>query len=167
MLIKVITKIQQMVIMIIKPETPLISVIKYHGNQIKGGEYMKKRIYTNNKYLKPFFTEINKYTDGVHSLNSGIDIRYIEETERKLNITLPNIYKDFLQVCNGGEFFIPGTVFSEVYNPTYGEKRNGTPYLDESFKRRLPAMPDSLLIIADLNYGRSEEHTSELQSRFD
>ena len=110
-----------------------------------------------NKDFKPFLEEINKYVENVHSLNPGVDINYIEQVEKEININVPKIYKEFLQVCNGGELFIPGTVLSEIYYPTLGQKRKGTSYINESFKenRRRPGMTDNLLIIADLNYGDS------------
>ena len=57
-----------------------------------------------------FFEEINKYSSNIHKLNPGVELCYIEEVEKELNIIFPKIYKDFLQVCNGGELFIPGTV---------------------------------------------------------
>lgn len=110
---------------------------------------------TNNSLLKPFFNEINKYSEGVHSLNSGVDLKEIELLEKQLNIKLPLIYKDFLQVCNGGEIFIPGTVLAQVYQSSKGLMVEGESYLNESFKmeRRWPQMLDEYLIIADINYG--------------
>jgi cell wall assembly regulator SMI1 len=116
-----------------------------------------KMTFIDNDDLKPFFEEINKYADNVHLLNPGIDIYHIEQVEKELDITFPQIYKDFLQVCNGGELFVPGTVLSEVYYPSLGSKKRGTSYINESFwkDRRRPGMTDNLLIIADLNYGDS------------
>lgn len=104
-----------------------------------------------------FFEEINKYSSNIHKLNPGVELCYIEEVEKELNIIFPKIYKDFLQVCNGGELFIPGTVLSEIYSPLFGKKKLGIAYLNESFhsNRRRPEMPNNLLIIADLNYGDS------------
>jgi cell wall assembly regulator SMI1 len=108
-----------------------------------------------NEELKFFFDEINKYTTNVHSLNPGVELNQIEETEKKLDIKLPDIYKEFLQVCNGGELFIPGTVLAEIYHPELGEKQKGTSYINESYRkdRRPSEMPNNLCIIADLNYG--------------
>jgi hypothetical protein len=112
---------------------------------------------SDNLDLKPFFEEINKYSDSVHSLNKGVDINNIEQTEADLGFVLPQIYKDFLRVCNGGELFIPGTVLAEVYYPALGPKQLGASYINESFKadRRRPGMTENLLILADLNYGDS------------
>jgi cell wall assembly regulator SMI1 len=113
--------------------------------------------FNENQDLKPFFEEINKYVDNVHSLNPGVAIYHIEQVEKELNTTFPKIYKDFLKACNGGELFIPGTVLSEIYYLDLGQKKSGTAYINESFRkdRRRPEMPDNLLIIADLNYGDS------------
>lgn len=118
---------------------------------------MSFEFHSNNDDLKPIFEEINKYADNVHLLNPGVDIDYIEQTEKKLNITFPQIYKDFLQVCNGGELFIPGTVLSEIYYPALGQKQTGASYINDSFSKdhRRPGMTENLLIIADLNYGDS------------
>ena len=111
----------------------------------------------NENNLKSFFIEINKYADSVHSLNPGVDIYHIEQVENELNISFPKIYKEFLQVSNGGELFTPGTVLSEIYFPALGEKKKGASYINESFRkdRRRPGMTENLLIIADLNYGDS------------
>lgn len=118
---------------------------------------MTKKFFTNNKVLKPFFDEINKYADGIHNLNNGIDANNIEQLEKQLNIKLPKVYKEFLQICNGGELFATpsGTVLSEIYDCTRGPMENGGSYLNESLKpeRRWPGMPADYLIIADTNYG--------------
>jgi cell wall assembly regulator SMI1 len=116
---------------------------------------MSRKYYSKNNDLQPFFEEVNKYVDGIHSLNDGIGLEAIENLQNELNIQIPEIYKNFLQVCNGGELFIPGTVLSEIYIPAFGPKQRGSSYLNDSFKkeRRPPEMPDTYLIIADLNYG--------------
>ncbi|WP_399627922.1 SMI1/KNR4 family protein [Sporosarcina sp. SG10008] len=116
---------------------------------------MTGKFYSENDDLQPFLEEINKYADGVHSLNIGVDLDTIEKLEIELNIQIPEIYKDFLLACNGGELFIPGTILSEIYIPSFGPKQIGNSYLNDSFKkeRRRPGMPDKYLIIADLNYG--------------
>ncbi|GKV56650.1 hypothetical protein NCCP2222_25970 [Sporosarcina sp. NCCP-2222] len=112
-------------------------------------------VYSEINVLEPFFEEITKYADHVHSLNPGVDIYHIEQVEKVLNIKFPKIYKDFLQVCNGGELFLPGTVLSEIYYPELGSKKKGVSYINESFRtdRRPPGMTKNLFIIADLNYG--------------
>ncbi|MCP3742655.1 SMI1/KNR4 family protein [Rossellomorea sp. BNER] len=116
---------------------------------------MSGNFYSKNDDLRPFFEEINKYTDNVHSLNKEVELADISKLEIELNIQIPRIYKDFLQVCNGGELFIPGTVLSEIYTHSSGTKQRGGSYLNDSFKkeRRPHGMPDKYLIIADLNYG--------------
>jgi cell wall assembly regulator SMI1 len=118
---------------------------------------MYKKFSTNNLYFKPFFDEINRYSEGVHNLNEGANISDIEQLELSLKIKLPMNYKKLLEICNGGELFaIPaGTVLSEVYIPSQGPIKNGVSYLNESFKkeRRWPNMPEKFLIIADTSYG--------------
>jgi hypothetical protein len=116
---------------------------------------LKKEFFTENEELKPFFDEINKYSEGVHNLNSGVDLKDIENLENDLGIKLPDLYKEFLMVCNGGELFVPGTVLSEVYIPSSGQKKIGVSYLNDAFKdeRKWPGMPKDYLIIANLNYG--------------
>ncbi|MFJ5772513.1 SMI1/KNR4 family protein [Psychrobacillus sp. NPDC093180] len=107
--------------------------------------------------LKPFLEEINKYVDTVHSLNPGVDLHNIEQVEKEINFKFPKIYKEFLQVCNGGELFVPGTVLSAIDSSALEQKRRGTSYINESFweNHRRPRMTDNLFIIADLNYGDS------------
>ncbi|MWC30013.1 SMI1/KNR4 family protein [Paenibacillus sp. MMS18-CY102] len=114
-----------------------------------------EKLFSNNEDLLPFVQEINRYAEGVHSLNEGIDESSIEDLESMLKVKFPKVYKDFLQICNGGELFIPGTVISEIYTTTSGPKQRGGSYLNDSFmiERRRPGMPDTYLIIADLNYG--------------
>ncbi|MBP2661402.1 MAG: hypothetical protein H6Q69_4434 [Firmicutes bacterium] len=118
---------------------------------------MSKKNVANDSTLKPFFEELNKYADGVHTLNEGISNDEIERLEKHLNIKLPLVYKKFLQICNGGELFaVPvGTVISEVHVPSKGPMQIGGAYLNEAFKveRRWPGMPQDYLIIADTSYG--------------
>lgn len=118
---------------------------------------MDRKILTNNVYLKPFFDEINKYSEGVHNLNEGADSSAIDCLEEDLKIKLSKNYREFLEICNGGELFaVPaGTVLSEVYISSNSPIKEGTSYLNDSFKkeRRWPDMPESFLIIADTSYG--------------
>jgi len=118
---------------------------------------MNRKIITNNPKLKPFFDEINKYKEGIHNLNDGVSDFQINNIEKSFNISLPNIYKDFLKLVNGGELFaIPsGTTISQIYDPSKGTKQEGISYLDESMnpQRRWPLMPEDYLIIADKNDG--------------
>lgn len=120
---------------------------------------MAKKFTTNNRILRPFFDELNKYSEGVHNLNEGASPSSIENLERTLGVNLPKIYKEFLQICNGGELFaVPaGTVISEIYDTSKGVKQIGGSYLNEAFQpeRRWPGMPSSYLIIADTSYGDS------------
>ncbi len=118
---------------------------------------MSRKFLTNNLYLKPFFDEINKYSEEVHNLNEGSNIRDIEQLELSLKIKLPINYKNFLEICNGGELFaVPaGIILSEVYISSKGSMKKGVSYLNESFKRerRWTNMPEEFLIIADTSYG--------------
>jgi hypothetical protein len=115
---------------------------------------MRMELSINHEYTF-FINEVNKYTKGVHFLNPGVEVSVVEEFEKDNNIVLPRQYKDFLQLYNGGELFRPGTKLAEIYSGKTNEKKIGIPYLDESLlrHRRLPGMPDDLLIIADMNYG--------------
>ena len=110
-----------------------------------------------NNELSNVFKEIFKYADGVHVLNPRVNLNHIIEVEKELAVTFPKIYKDFLQVCNGGELFIPGTVLAELYHPELGAMKKGTSYINESFRedQRRQGMPGHFFIIADLNYGDS------------
>jgi cell wall assembly regulator SMI1 len=99
--------------------------------------------------------EIAKYVPGVHLLNPGISIDKIRSFETAFNVKLPQQYKEFLQLFNGGELFCPGTVLAKLYDVTEGTRKQGIPYLDDSFEsaRRAVGMQSNLLIIADTNYG--------------
>jgi cell wall assembly regulator SMI1 len=52
----------------------------------------------------------------------------LDQLEADLKIKLPEVYREFLKICNGGELFaIPaGTILSEVYDPSKGEKKQGS-----------------------------------------
>ena len=65
------------------------------------------RKYYSKQSFTTIFEEVNKYVDGIHNLNNGINLEDITSLQNELNIQIPDIYKDFLQVCNGGELFIP------------------------------------------------------------
>lgn len=118
---------------------------------------MKSRYSLENSVLKPFFEEINKYEKGIHKLNEGVDINLIETLEKHLTIKLPLVYKEFLEICNGGEIFaIPaGTIFSEIFDFSKGNEKPNGYYLNDIFKpeRRWTDMPQEYIIIADTNYG--------------
>ncbi len=102
-------------------------------------------------YLKPFIDEVNKYVEGVHNLNEGVDISVIKECENRLGVQFPQTYKLLLMEYNGGELFaLPaGTVLSEIYLKESGEK--GVSYLDEVLnkERRWSNLPSEYIIIAD------------------
>ncbi|WP_404932185.1 SMI1/KNR4 family protein [Priestia megaterium] len=59
----------------------------------------------------------------MHKLNSEVNKKALKELEWKLHIQFPQIYKNFLQMYNGGELFIPGTALSEIYIPSNGSKK--------------------------------------------
>ena len=83
------------------------------------------RKYYSKQSFTTIFEEVNKYVDGIHNLNNGINLEDITSLQNELNIQIPDIYKDFLQVCNGGELFIPGTVLSEIHTAAQGPKQRG------------------------------------------
>ena len=106
-----------------------------------------------NHIVEECIEEIRKYKSDVHELNPGIDRDIIEAFESKYNIKLPEDYKDFLTVYNGGELFIPGTVISGVVDEnSLIEEENGY-LLHLNLTNKWPDMGDELLIIADLIYG--------------
>ena len=106
------------------------------------------------EYYKFFVDEMNKYVDGVNFLNQGIENWYIEKMETKLKVKLPEEYRGFLRIYNGGEIFRPGTVLSEIYiNPN--DRVRGGYYLNDVFdeKYKITELPENLLFIATMNYG--------------
>lgn len=105
--------------------------------------------------LLNFYCEIEKYSEGVHYLNKGIDYDSIKLYEEKYCINIPNTLKEFLQKSNGGELFalpaginIAGILGEE-------KRRNGIFYLEDNFDilKRVYGMPSSMFILADLNDG--------------
>lgn len=55
--------------------------------------------------LQRFYCKVEKYSEGVHYLNKGIDYDSIKLYEEKYCINIPNTLKEFLQKSNGGELF--------------------------------------------------------------
>ena len=69
--------------------------------------------------FKYVISEINKYSSGIHLLNAGVDEPLIQIFEKKYNICIPALYKQWLKMFNGGEFFaLPvGTSFAGMGFP--------------------------------------------------
>jgi cell wall assembly regulator SMI1 len=109
---------------------------------------------TENEFLF-FLDEVKRYSPGIHFLNQGAHLEEIETFEAQTDIRLPQQYKDFLQLHNGGELFRPGTVLAMLHTAADMVKQQGLPYLNDSFdsKHRLAGMPSNLIIIAEMNYG--------------
>ena len=105
-------------------------------------------------YFNFFVEEINKYAEGVNFLNPGIEEGYIEKAEEKLKVKLPEEYKAFLRIYNGGEIFRPGTVLSEIYKNPDDRVRGGA-YLNDAFDERFKTfgVPANLLIIGSMSFG--------------
>lgn len=106
-----------------------------------------------NTNIKWCIDEIRKYNNGKNELYPGISMSKIEEFERIHNIKLPDDYKCFLNVYNGGTLFNTGTSLAGVYDGEYGKEIEGENYLHLNLKNKWPDMGDELLIIADLNFG--------------
>lgn len=115
---------------------------------------MAKIFNTDNEDLKPFFDEINRYSEGVNKLNNGVSAISIGKFEDEANIKLPQIYKDFLMVANGG-FLATGTSLVMLHEDSDGDMVNGIGYLNQSLNSgiRWQGMPSSYLIIADMSFG--------------
>lgn len=106
--------------------------------------------------FKSICEEINKYSKGIHKMNPGALKTDIDNAEKELNLKLPNLYRKFLEIYNGGELFaIPaGTTISKVKEVSE-EKKQGIGYINDVFnpKRRWPGLPNNFIIIADKCYG--------------
>ena len=113
---------------------------------------MKKQ----NIVFKSICEEINKYSKGIHKMNSGALKEDINQAEKDLNVKLPDLYKEFLEIYNGGELFaIPaGTTILKVKEVSE-EKKQGIGYINDAFnpQKRLPGMPNNFIVIADKCYG--------------
>lgn len=105
--------------------------------------------------LQRFYCEVEKYSEGVHCLNQGIDYDSIKLYEEKYCINIPNTLKEFLLKSNGGELFaLPAGI--NIAGILGGEKRRiGIFYLEDNFdiSKRVLGMPSSMFIFADLNDG--------------
>lgn len=103
----------------------LILVIMCHGN--------KEKINVNKKF-EYAISEIRKYSLGVQLLNKGIDEKTICDFEKKYGIFIPDIYKQWLKIYNGGEFFaLPvGTTFAGILGDA--EREDGVFYLEDNFE---------------------------------
>lgn len=95
--------------------------------------------------------EIKKYNQNVHILNDGASKEKILQFEKKFGIILPDIFKEWLELHNGGEFFaLPvGTNIAGILGDTRREK--GIFYLEDNFdiKKRKDIL-ESIFVIGEL-----------------
>ncbi len=99
-------------------------------------------------------SEIQKYSLGVQQLNNGIHERTIQNFEIKYEMPIPNIYKQWLKIYNGGEFFaVPvGTSFAGILGDE--ERRKGVFYLEDNFdETKRVGILDNLFVIGELYDG--------------
>lgn len=103
------------------------------------------------EYFDNFYSEVEKYVDGIHILKKGISEKEVCCFEEIYDICLPYYYREWLKKNNGGELFaIPtGTNIAGVLGK--GEAEKGELYLEDNFiaKRRPLGIPNYLFIIAD------------------
>ena len=119
-----------------------VSVIMCHGK--------KEEINLNTKFDYAI-SEIQKYSLGVQQLNNGIDERTIQNFEVKYEMSIPNIYKQWLKIYNGGEFFaVPvGTSFAGILGDE--GRRKGVFYLEDNFDdTKRVGILDNLFVIGEL-----------------
>lgn len=105
--------------------------------------------------LQKFYREVEKYSEGVHYLNKGIDYNEIELFEENYHINIPDTLKEFLQESNGGELFALPAGINIAGILGREKRRNGIFYLEDNFdvSKRICGMPSSMFILADLNDG--------------
>ena len=101
------------------------------------------------KYFNSFYSELRKYTDGIHVLDKGITEQEILEFEEKYNICLPFYYREWLKINNGGELFATPVGTSIVGILGDRERKKGVGYLEDNFDiNKRCGMPDFFFIIA-------------------
>lgn len=96
-------------------------------------------------------SEIEKYSAGVQQLNGGINEKSIQSFEEQYNMFIPSVYKQWLNIYNGGEFFaLPvGTSFAGILGTS--ERENGVFYLEDNFDiNKRVGIPSNLFIIGEL-----------------
>lgn len=107
------------------------------------------------QYFSSFYTEVEKYVDGIHVFKDGISEKELSCFEETYNICLPYYYREWLKMNNGGEMFaVPaGTNIAGVLGN--GEAAKGEIYLEDNFvaSKRPPGLPNYLFIIADNSLG--------------
>ena len=104
-----------------------------------------------NTEFKFIVSEIVKYVEGVHILNDGANEDDIICFEKKFKINIPNSYKKWLRLYNGGEFFaLPvGTSFAGIQGDS--ERRKGVFYLEDNFNiEKRTGILNNLFIIGEL-----------------
>ena len=113
-----------------------------------------KKLKSVNSYFSSFYTEINKYSAGIHILNSGTSESLLSDFEHKYNIKLPYYYREWLKINNGGELFaVPaGTILSQLLGDSYPIE--GESYLESNFNMKARCgIPQEIFIVADTSYG--------------
>lgn len=106
------------------------------------------------EYFLSFYTEINKYSSGIHTLNPGISESLLSDFEQKYNIKLPYYYREWLKINNGGELFaVPaGTILSQLLGDS--SPIEGEAYLESNFNMNARCgIPQEIFIIGDTSYG--------------
>jgi hypothetical protein len=71
----------------------------------------------------------------------------ISKVEKALNAVLPAAYREWLGFSNGGEIFVPGTIFYGT-DGNNSLANNNTSKLREQF-----SIPKNLVIIGQMNFG--------------
>lgn len=101
-------------------------------------------------YFNQFYSEIEKYKQGIHVLNNGITEAELTDFEMRYNICLPFYYREWLKLNNGGELFATpvGTLLARIQGNE--EYESGILYVESNFNpnARWPQMPNYLFIIA-------------------
>ena len=107
------------------------------------------------QYFNSFYSEVEKYVDGIHIFKESISEEEMCWFEETYNICLPYYYREWLKKNNGGEMFaVPaGTNIAGVLGK--GEAEKGEIYLEDNFiaKKRPLGIPRYMFIIADNSLG--------------
>lgn len=95
------------------------------------------------------FKELKNFSNEM-DFNPAVSCDEIKNFETENGISLPTSYKELLTHFDGGEIFVPGTLFFGIKNYP------GCPSIKEvnsKSKRSLINIPNDNLIIAELNFG--------------
>lgn len=107
------------------------------------------------KTLDSFVKELNRYSGQLHSLYRGLNKSDIQKLQRELDISLPEMYVEFLMKFNGATLFFCDVEIWGIIRDFLPKSDNPAYDLikENLVIRRQKILPSSYLVIGNYSYG--------------